>query len=721
MSVAMKNDRTANKNTSNAVIIITIVIICVALLAASFEILISVVNKQIIEANIDSMEELARHDQRCIRNSIELRYSNMEGAETRMSARDWQNTEELILALKDLLNNIPSVSKIIMLDENGTEYNSSGLVREDSYLMDICSEKCERFIARVNTTSYFRENRQETLFEAIPVDFDVCGNHMVWMICQFPISTLENELKIDSYDGSGFSSIIDAEGNYIINVASSHSFGTYDNFFTDLENAEFDGYADAEELRTTTTTDGAVSVTYTVDGQEYIMVITTIDYAGWYFITTVPVSVFAAQTNAILMIFTFLLIGLVAIVFIVALVIFRNKREQEKLRIAEAANRSKTEFLFNMSHDIRTPMNAILGYTDMGLRHSDSREQSVESFKKIRTAGGHLLNLINDILEMSRIEAGKLSLVNAPLDMRREIDGVVQMNRALATAKSIDFTADYDGIGNPYVYADALHINEVIINLISNAVKYTPDGGKVRYTASQTGNVNDDGTVVYRFEVSDNGIGMSDEFQTHLFEAFSREESSGVSKIEGAGLGLSIVKRIVDLAGGNIKVMSKLGEGSTFTVDIPFKVMTDDEIKAFEEAEKGSGDIPTAEKFKGKRVLLVEDNEMNREIATDILTEAGLVVDEAEDGEIAVKKVADNGIEHYDFVLMDVQMPVMNGYEATKAIRALQDGGKLPIIALSANAFEEDRQTSRAAGMNDHVAKPINVQELFATIAKYII
>ena len=312
-----------------------------------------------------------------------------------------------------------------------------------------------------------------------------------------------------------------------------------------------------------------------------------------------------------------------------------------------------------------------------------------------------------------------MTLTEEPLDMRKAIDNVLHMNRALATEKSILFTADIQELRNPYVYADELHVNEVIINLVSNAIKYTPPGGRVRCTARQLTDP-EDGIAAYEFEVADNGIGMSEEFQAHLFEAFSREESSGVSKTEGAGLGLSIVKRIVDLSNGTIRVKSRSGEGSVFTVELPFRVMTDEEIAAFCASREHAAVIPSEEKFRGKRVLLAEDNEMNREIAADILTEAGFIVECAEDGELAVQAVAEHGIEYYDFILMDIQMPVMNGYEATKAIRALQDGGRIPIIALSANAFAEDREASLSAGMNDHVAKPIEIQELFASLSRHM-
>ena len=396
-----------------------------------------------------------------------------------------------------------------------------------------------------------------------------------------------------------------------------------------------------------------------------------------------------------------------------------NKKKEEMARLkAESASKSKTQFLFSMSHDIRTPMNAILGYTDIGLRHYDKAELSKRNFQKIKTAGGHLLNLINDILEMSRIEAGKIELRSEPVDMRRAITNVALMNQTLATAKSIDFITNIESIQSPYVWADELHTNEVIVNLLSNAIKYTPQGGKVSYTVRQLGDAVD-GIANYQFEIADNGIGMSDEFQTHLFEAFSREQTASVARIEGAGLGLSIVKNIVDLAGGTIHVKSKLGAGSTFTVELPFRVMSEEEIQAFERQNEPSDSAQEREELVGKRVLLVEDNEMNREIAAEILTEAGMLVEQAEDGEIAVEAVAKKGIEYYDFILMDIQMPVMNGYEATQAIRSLQDGSRIPIIALSANAFSEDKEASLRAGMNDHIAKPIDLKSLFAALAKY--
>ena len=396
----------------------------------------------------------------------------------------------------------------------------------------------------------------------------------------------------------------------------------------------------------------------------------------------------------------------------------RGRQELENAKYeAEAANRAKTAFLFNMSHDIRTPMNAILGYTDVAIRHRDDQTRVDDSLAKIKTAGGHLLNLINDILEMSRIESDMLEITEEPMDIRRLIESVGYMSSSLAMQKSIDFKIDVGGIDNPYVYCDELHANEVLINLTSNAIKYTPEGGRVRFGVKQIRPVTA-GKTVFRFEVADDGIGMSEEFQQHLFEAFSREKTSTVSQQQGAGLGLSIVKRIVGLAGGTINVTSRQNEGSIFTVEMPMRVMDEEAIRKYEEDRKPL-DISEEEfRLENKKVLLVEDNEMNREIATELLEEAGLVVDTAEDGVIALKAINEKGTDYYDFVLMDIQMPVMDGYEATKAIRALQGGDRVTIISLSANAFEEDIQKSLSMGMNAHVAKPIDVSVLLKTMKK---
>mgnify|MGYP003312315521 CR=1 FL=1 len=379
-----------------------------------------------------------------------------------------------------------------------------------------------------------------------------------------------------------------------------------------------------------------------------------------------------------------------------------------------SANKAKTTFLFSMSHDIRTPLNAILGFTDIAIKHFDEKETAVDALGKIKISSGHLLELINEILEMSRIEAGKLKLTKDAMDLREMVAVTEQMGRALAIPKSINLEVNIEDLKNPYVFGDEMHFKEVLINVISNAIKYSNDGSSVKFTVTQA-DEDENGKTIYRFVVSDNGIGMSEEFLGHIYETFSREQTSTVSKQEGAGLGMSIVKRIIDVAGGRIDIQSKVGEGTSVTIELPLALMDEESIRIFtrkDAADEHERPVKFDDVFKGKRVLLVEDNELNREVATVLLNEAGMIVETADDGSIAVQKFAKDGPGYYDFILMDIQMPVMNGYEATKAIRVLPGGKNLPIIALSANAFEEDRKKSLDSGMDDHIAKPINLEEL---------
>lgn len=400
------------------------------------------------------------------------------------------------------------------------------------------------------------------------------------------------------------------------------------------------------------------------------------------------------------------------------------RREQQKqlkdaLDKAESANRAKSTFLFNMSHDIRTPMNAILGYTNIALLHSNDEERVRDSLRKIKISGGHLLSLINDVLEMSRIEAGKFELQCKPLDIREVVRSVEVMSRSLAIPKSIDFKVDMTNISNPYVCVDELRMNQALINIISNAIKYSKEGGKVTCRVEQIGDVLNN-VARYRFEIADKGIGMSEEFIGHIFETFSRENSSTVSRLEGAGLGLSIVKRIVEMVEGTIDIESKRGEGTTVTMEIPMNILDDSEIIEFKNTLIDDlADTKGINLLEGKKVLLVEDNEMNREIGEELLAEAGIITESAEDGAIALRMVEEKGIDYYDFILMDIQMPVMDGYEASRRIRKKYPDSDIPIIAVSANAFEEDRRASKEAGMDAHIAKPIYVDELYLILSCY--
>ena len=524
----------------------------------------------------------------------------------------------------------------------------------------------------------------------------------------------------------------------------------------------------------------------------------------------------------------------------------QNRKLEIALQHEGAANRAKREFLFNMSHDIRTPMNAIIGFTSLAATHIDNREQVLDYLKKISTSSQHLLSLINDVLDMSRIESGKVKIeekaVHLP-DLVHDVRSIIQPNVA---AKRLSLFIDTMDIEDEDIITDPLRLNQILLNILSNAIKFTPTGGMISIRISQK-NGAPKGCVCYEFRIKDNGIGMSEEFQKHIFEEFSREESSTVSGIQGTGLGMSITKNIVDLMGGTIALTSEPGKGSEFIVTLCFTrsgqkaepkqlpqleglraLVADDDTNtclnvstmlskigmrpewtisgkeavirtkyAVEQGDEFSvyiidwlipdmngieivrqirkvignrcpiiiltaydwADIedearaagvtafcekplflselrrvlaepfraepaskptqPTAADLKGKKLLLVEDNELNREIALEILKEAGFVVDTAEDGAVAVQKIKQAAPGQYDLILMDIQMPNLDGYEATRQIRALPDAEKasIPIFAMTANAFEEDRQNALEAGMNGHIAKPLDVPHLLRVLA----
>jgi signal transduction histidine kinase/ActR/RegA family two-component response regulator len=386
-----------------------------------------------------------------------------------------------------------------------------------------------------------------------------------------------------------------------------------------------------------------------------------------------------------------------------------RKMEVEKIK-AEENSKAKSIFLSNMSHDIRTPMNAIIGYTELTRGIDNLPEEAKNNLEKIDYSSKHLLSLINDVLDMSCIESGKMKLEPVPSDLKQIFKEVYTIFEPQMKGKNIEFTLDTEGIEDRYVLCDANRINRVLLNLVSNAFKFTPENGKVTVTLKQTGKAAGSGN--YRISVKDNGMGMSPEFCKTVFEAYTREKSA--SKIQGTGLGMAITKSIVDLSGGNIRVESEKGKGSEFIIDLTFDFVSEEE---YLKTHKSSETDKTVD-YSELTVLLVDDVLLNREIASKILKKFGFKVETADNGKIALDKVASSEPGTYDLILMDIQMPVMNGYEASKEIRAINDSAlsSIPIVAMSANAFAEDVQKSRESGMNGHIAKPIEVEKMMETI-----
>ena len=392
-----------------------------------------------------------------------------------------------------------------------------------------------------------------------------------------------------------------------------------------------------------------------------------------------------------------------------------NAKLQIAVENAESANHAKSTFLFNMSHDIRTPMNAIIGYADLASRHSDDPAKLKNYMENIQVCGQNLLMLLNNVLDLARIENDKTEMEYSVSDVDKDFRNCIAMFRNQADSKGQTLTVTTHLL-HPYVYVDIPHLTEVCTNLVSNAVKYTGAGGTIRCDVTQKPGEKEGwcDTVV---TVADNGIGMSQEFQKHIFEPFERERTSTISKVEGSGIGMGIVKKLVGLMGGTVAVESKIGVGSKFTVTIPCRIASEDETQAKREIN------PSDQKcLCGTRILLTEDNDLNAEIATELLQEEGCTVDRAKDGVECVDMLEKAANGTYQLILMDIQMPVMNGYDAAKKIRRMDDPQKagIPIIAMTANAFTEDRQVALDAGMNDHIAKPINMNVLVPTLRKYL-
>lgn len=381
------------------------------------------------------------------------------------------------------------------------------------------------------------------------------------------------------------------------------------------------------------------------------------------------------------------------------------------LRRAEEGSRAKSSFLFAMSHDLRTPMNAIIGYAELMEAHWGEKEAATNYLQKLKGASQFLLALIGNVLEIARIESGKETLNEAPWNlMKLEETLDILLDREISR-KQLTVNRNVN-IRHANVYCDALKIREIIMNLLSNAVKYTAEGGKIVLDIEEKPSAQDD-FMTLQIRVSDNGIGISKEYVPHIFDAFTRERNSSESGIIGTGLGLHIVKSFVDLMNGDISVESEPGKGTCFTVEISCRKVLEEELQ--QQMEEQPENVSLA----GRRLLLAEDNGLNAEIAMTILQDADAEVELAADGKIAVDKLQDVPAGYYDAILMDIQMPNMNGYQATGAIRKLPDErAKIPIIAMTANAFEEDRQAALAAGMDDYVAKPVEISELFRIIMK---
>ncbi|MCM1055937.1 MAG: response regulator [Bacteroides sp.] len=857
-----KNKNTASEGWRGKTLLMVPLVLAVFI---GVSILYSVVNNRVIDLSVQSMDELSLHDETSILKSLEYRWNTLASIGGECRQNKCQTVHELLELLNLKQSGIDCID-LALVDEEDNIYFGSMYISTDENISSFCRQEKERFAVRYDGVGQSVESRFESLLLGIKIrPFTVEEKNFTHIVCSFHINTLGDELKIDCYGGEGYSSVFDRDGSYIVNMNRSHSVGKRDNFFADISDYRPKDGVTMEDIRERIEKNEAFTVSFETDNGGMLMRFTPIEEVDWYFVMSVSRSVFEEQSMHLLQIVLLIFIAMGSGVVLVLLLILRSRqsaaqaRQEQKhreelnkaLNMAESANRAKTTFLNNMSHDIRTPMNAIIGFTALAEKHVGNTEKLKSYLEKIGQSSAHLLSLINDVLDMSRIESGKVVIEEKPENLAEILQNVRSIIQTDIHSKQLELHIDAVNVTNENIYCDKLRLNQILLNLLSNAMKFTPAGGRISLRLTEKEGQRD-GWGDYELRVKDTGIGMSPEFAATIFEPFTRERTATVSGIQGTGLGMSITKNIVDMMKGTIEVQSEKDKGTEFIIALSFRLQEEGseiaDLPALEGAralvadndtdtcqsvsqmlrraglrtewttygkeavtrakeaveigdsyrvyiidrqmsdisgsetvrrirelvgdgatvilltaydwsdienearEAGATDIISkplfpssltqalaricgkaaeqeeakeeeeAVSFKGRRLLLVEDNELNREIATELLKEWGFLIETAENGQEAVEQVKASAPGYFDAVLMDVQMPVMNGYEASRAIRALDDPrlSDILIIAMTANAFEEDKQEALNAGMNDHLGKPIDIPVLLKTLQKYL-
>ena len=716
------------------------VLVIIATLAVSVMYIRAYMMKQTVLERSSQLEEMISQIKTNMDIGLETHWNLVAGIKSSTEGKYYNDEQELVEDIgrleKEFCTDLYGC-QVMFLDTMGTAYlaeGDMGIWDDIGRLAD--GEERHTFVSDTsNVNGTFLAFTQKLSQPIIVGEDEIRFTHLVLLK---DIEVLKKYYTTESYGGNAATYIIKENGTLAYYDAQNDLFGVK-NIFKALANAEYVQERSFEEIKEQLNSKGVVATNIMIDQIEYYYCLTTLSSSDMTLMLLIPAEYVAASTMNIMnstirvvIIIMMLLVVLIVLALISIIKVQRssqlvkieqkNNEELNKLRLAaeeamiaaESASKAKSTFLSNMSHDIRTPMNAIIGFTNIGLKQNPTPELK-NCLEKISNSSEHLLTLINDVLDISRIESGKIKYTPLPIDIREVTDTVLNIMHGFLSNRNINFRTRRTRIETPYVLADAVRIREVLVNILGNAVKFTDDGGSIIFEMNYYP-WEDDKHIVVCYRISDTGVGMSEEFVEHIFDEFSQEENSARTQYKGTGLGMAITKRYVDLMGGTISVESKKNEGSTFTIEIPFELTDESEVR-----KQG---IPASKAdLTGVKILMAEDNELNAEIAMVQLEEAGIQVTRASDGKEVVKIFAENPPGTFDIILMDVMMPEMNGYEATKAIRSMNnrhDDSNIPIIAMTANAFAEDVQASLDAGMNGHIAKPINIDELIKAIARNV-
>ena len=688
--------------------------------------------KQTVEERSNQLKEMVTQIRANLDSGLQTHWNLVEGLNNAVQGNQFKNSRDVSDNIAHLENDFCTElygCRVMLLDEQGTAYLSdgpAGIWYDISHLLD--GKKRHTFVSETdNIAGSFLVFSQELDDPITMGENNVRFTHIALLK---DIQTLKQYYTTTTYGGSAATYIIKKNGTLAYFDADNDDVIGARNVNKALEEAEYVQGQSFAAVQEQLDKDGIAAANILLNRSEYCYCLTALqDYditlmllipADSVAVSTLNMMNSTIRTEIIFMSAMALMLLLAVIGFIrvqrssqMVKMEQETNKELNRLRmVAESANAAKSTFLNNMSHDIRTPMNAIIGFTNIALKHSPPLEIK-SCLDKISDSSEHLLALINDVLDISRIESGKIKFVPEAVDITEVSDSVLTIMDGYLSNRNITFKTELTEPKTPFVLTDAVRVREVLVNILGNAVKFTQDGGTITFAVSYLPGI-DDRHVNVRYRISDTGIGMSEEFVDHIFDEFSQEEHGARTQYQGTGLGMAITKRYVDLMGGTISVESKKGVGSTFIVELPMEITDACEVKK-KDYSVGKMDLT------GLKILLAEDNDLNAEIAMVQLEELGIQITRASDGEEAVRIFAENPQGTFNLILMDVMMPKMNGYEATKAIRSLPnrpDAAAIPIIAMTANAFAEDVQASLDAGMNGHLSKPIVMDEVIKAIAR---
>ena len=720
----------------------------IAMLFAFFFLYQTYIQDIIYRERLNQMEEITRQMFQNLEDVIDSHWNRVTEECNYLRDANVQTTDELCRHMKkkyELSAYADHKITLMAVDSEGgyyTESGNRGLFRD----LDYFEESPEKISFVFDSMT---DNQSEMVFlNHLPEPIELQNGEKKTTIRYFGIAQDMEQLNpyfnCDAYDGNNSVYVLDDKGFKLFNSNQVELIKGH-NVFSVLQNMKYLHNSSFDKTKAELEEKGCSYSNAVLDGTEYFYGLKRMENAEWTLIFLVPAEYVAANTLKLvnfvtIFIVIFTLIVAVFVILGISFVMHRNQQEairveqennakletvntklrqakqaaEEAFQVAQEASRSKSSFLANMSHDIRTPMNAIIGITSLIRYDAGNKGKVIEYADKIDTSSQHLLGIINDVLDMSKIEAGKTVFKYSDfslLDFIQELDTIFHSQ---ISEKKQTFTITKENIRHEWVNGDRVHLMQIFSNLLSNAIKYTQEGGEILLLAEECGS-NSSVYAKYRFLVSDNGMGMSADFKNTIFDPFTRVENSLTSKIQGTGLGMAITRNLVEAMGGTIDVESEPGQGSCFEVLIDLKIAGDRSVSLSSQAET---DEPDDNILQGMHFLCAEDNELNAEILMELLKIEGAECTICENGEKILEAFEQSVPGDYDMILMDVQMPVMNGYEAAKAIRSSSHelAKKIPIIAMTANAFSEDIQHSLAAGMNAHISKPVDMKTLEKTV-----